>query len=350
MAIRAVRSGVRQVSAGYNAHFEPVARGEGRQVDLIGNHVALVELARCGPRCSIGDCLTLRGFEMKARDDGTTIIDGIMAKLRGVLSKTLPASQVDLLTKAFADDFGGASSMETPPADISPNGVTMHNHFGSQGDTVTRDEFTAFGKKNDDEHKEFRDAIEGIVAKMGEAPAAKKDDEKKDDKDEASEKELAEEAPEGEEENAKKARDSIFLVDAFAATVSGAEILSPGIDIPVFVRDAEPKKTFSALCGLRRKALDTAYASVEGKASIDEITGKKTLKVADLSCAAVRHIFRGAVAARRIANNARGASGASATKAVADALAAGGAGGGRPKIESPAEFNARMKAKYAAKK
>lgn len=55
-AISAVRSrDIRQVSAGYDADYESTGPGRGRQTNIIGNHIALVNEARCGPRCSIGD-------------------------------------------------------------------------------------------------------------------------------------------------------------------------------------------------------------------------------------------------------------------------------------------------------
>lgn len=54
-AIEEVRSGLRQVSCGYDAEYEQLAVGRGRQTNIVGNHVALVERGRCGPRCAIGD-------------------------------------------------------------------------------------------------------------------------------------------------------------------------------------------------------------------------------------------------------------------------------------------------------
>jgi hypothetical protein len=55
VAIGEVRSGKREVSAGYDAEYEQTVDGEGRQYGIVGNHVALVNRGRCGPLCSIGD-------------------------------------------------------------------------------------------------------------------------------------------------------------------------------------------------------------------------------------------------------------------------------------------------------
>jgi hypothetical protein len=54
-AIAAVRDGLREISCGYDADYEETGPGVGRQVNIIGNHVALVDQGRCGPRCKIQD-------------------------------------------------------------------------------------------------------------------------------------------------------------------------------------------------------------------------------------------------------------------------------------------------------
>lgn len=54
-AIRLVKAGLRQVSCGYDAEYEQVAPGIGRQFNIIGNHLALVAKGRAGNRCAIMD-------------------------------------------------------------------------------------------------------------------------------------------------------------------------------------------------------------------------------------------------------------------------------------------------------
>jgi hypothetical protein len=44
-----------EVSAGYNYNGVQIAKGRGKQTDIWINHIALVDSARCGSRCSIGD-------------------------------------------------------------------------------------------------------------------------------------------------------------------------------------------------------------------------------------------------------------------------------------------------------
>jgi hypothetical protein len=58
-AIEAIRNqGWRSISAGYDAEYEPVAKGRMRQRNIVGNHIAVLghdDEARCGPACMIGD-------------------------------------------------------------------------------------------------------------------------------------------------------------------------------------------------------------------------------------------------------------------------------------------------------
>jgi hypothetical protein len=54
-AIELVKSGLREVSCGYDAEYEQLEEGVGKQKDIVGNHVALVMKGRAGSRCAIGD-------------------------------------------------------------------------------------------------------------------------------------------------------------------------------------------------------------------------------------------------------------------------------------------------------
>lgn len=54
-AIELVKSGLREVSLGYDAEYEQIEKGRGRQSNIVGNHVALVTKGRAGSRCAIQD-------------------------------------------------------------------------------------------------------------------------------------------------------------------------------------------------------------------------------------------------------------------------------------------------------
>jgi hypothetical protein len=54
-AINLIRNGLREVSCGYDAQYELIEKGKGRQISIIGNHLALVPKGRAGSRCAILD-------------------------------------------------------------------------------------------------------------------------------------------------------------------------------------------------------------------------------------------------------------------------------------------------------
>ena len=74
--IELVKSGLREVSCGYDAQYEQIEKGKGRQREIIGNHVALVTKGRAGSRCTIQDsgdkenAITTKEdiYKMKAKD------------------------------------------------------------------------------------------------------------------------------------------------------------------------------------------------------------------------------------------------------------------------------------------
>lgn len=67
-AIQAVRDGLREVSCGYEADYTDLENGEGKQTNILGNHVALVPQGRCGEKCSIQDHQSQQGGIMNIKD------------------------------------------------------------------------------------------------------------------------------------------------------------------------------------------------------------------------------------------------------------------------------------------
>ena len=80
-AIKAVQEdGIEEVSLGYEADYQQQEPGRAAQRNIVGNHLALVERGRCGPRCAIGDesmtkkktsfkDLLMRAFKAKDSDE-----------------------------------------------------------------------------------------------------------------------------------------------------------------------------------------------------------------------------------------------------------------------------------------
>ncbi|EJQ8079248.1 DUF2213 domain-containing protein [Escherichia coli] len=59
IAIALIDEGLREVSCGYNAEYQQLSPGKANQKMIRGNHVALVDKARAGNRCKIGDSHTM---------------------------------------------------------------------------------------------------------------------------------------------------------------------------------------------------------------------------------------------------------------------------------------------------
>lgn len=278
-AIIDVMNGKREVSCGYDAAREQIKPGLGRQTKVIGNHVALVDRGRCGPSCAIQD------------QEG----NGNMAK-RNVW---------DRLRTAFKANDEKAFEEELKEAKDSTDDET-------EAEKKEREEKEA-EKKTADAFKKALDAALAPVVKDLAATnvlVAKLAGAVKDADDETEEEKAARLAKE--EKEAKEAKDraavtdSASMRDAFVDTMARAEILAPGIKLPVFDAKATSKVTIDALCGLRSKALTSAYADPTRKDHVISMLGGKPADFAAMTCDSAELIFRGASELARIANNGAG--------------------------------------------
>lgn len=298
--IEAVLDGKRELSCGYDADYEETAPGEARQYNIIGNHVALVESGRCGPRCKIRD------KEIH------------MTKWQRIL-KTVK----DTLGPAFKPEHESAlkdSLLETLSGEKTTDGATIHIHNGATLDAEEKEEKTK-DAETENRFKKIEDSIAKIADSVEELKKDKKskdkkkgkdteeeveamddEEEKKTDDEEEEEEKAADaklpfdlEAPPGTSDRAlAKMRDSALFEESFADTVALAEIISPGIRIPTFDSAAKPADTFKQICGLRRKALQFASQDAENSELIADLRGGRTIdssRIRTMDCGAVRDLF-----------------------------------------------------------
>lgn len=104
---------------------------------------------------------------------------------------------------------------------------------------------------------------------------------------------------------AAKANDSAYFADSFQSTMSMAEVIAPGVRLPVFDRAARPGKTYDALCKFRKSVLDLAWTNPATKGLLEDL-GVKTLDKSCPTCDKIRNTFRALYVARRDRNNASG--------------------------------------------
>ncbi len=381
-AIDAVRGGKREISAGYDAGYYVTGPGRGYQTQIVGNHVALVDQGRCGPRCRIGD---QRGDQFGDRRDPrgdrpdrpeiaqlscASAMESLDMKRTTVLDR--------LLQRAFkAKDEGELANIreegehQLDQAEGAENHVHVHlpgiqgggaaENGGDNGTTgAVPAAATATGitpEARDQEVGQRLSTLEGAMKDLGtrfdafeqrlagNTGTASEAGDGSDNRD--GEAELAHEMPAGAADRIHKGhpmRDSALLEDSFQDTVAIAEILAPGIRIPVFDRAAVPMRTFDAMCRLRRQALDLAYGQPATRGMIDAVLGGQAFSPAGMSCAAVRTLFRAAGALQRQANNTAHAT--HAARATHDDARSGSgtsdahaAHAGPPRIRTLADLN-----------
>ena len=105
------------------------------------------------------------------------------------------------------------------------------------------------------------------------------------------------------EGKASKARDSARFAESFTDTCALAEIIAPGIALPMFDRAKPPVRTYDDICGLRRSALATAYATADGRSLIDGLLGRgKVFDAKTVRCENARMLFLAVGEVRRRAN------------------------------------------------
>ena len=290
-AIAAVRGGLREISCGYDAEYEGLGPGVGRQTGIIGNHVALVQAGRCGPRCAIID--TKKDVSMnKAPKDMLTKEFRDWMKTRPKLQKAFD--------EALAEEEPKAPPKEDPPA------------------AKDDDPLAALIAKVE----EMSIILRGLTEK---APAAPVDEEPTGDED--PDKAADGDPGEGEDPKEPRAADRKAAV-ADAETVRRAGLLSPSLRARAGDSD----------CAVKRAALRAAMADSALKKTVDACLRGSSLDKAD--CLTLDAAFVAASEVAAIAANRR----------TADALL--GARGVKDfgKTVTPAEINAANRAYYDKEK
>ena len=334
--IDSIMAGKREVSAGYDADYEQISDGVGRQTKIIVNHIALVERGRCGPRCAIG----VQEYQPVVKKG-----QPIMATKRVQIKGSIRRVTLDTLRKRAADAeqelqaaeeaaAGGAEEGDGTEAEGGSGDTHIHIHTSGEGkkagpkdkgEAETGDDGEEGGEADpiDARISAIEQAIEKLTASVaaltaGKGAEAQDDDgtedgaefEEKDDpfkekngetKDDA---ELEDEADGASNDSASKTHDSAALEAGFKVLLAKAEILVPGFRMPTFDSKAKRKVTVDAMCGLRRKCLDAAYTTRDGASLVNGITGKTSLNLSKMGCKDVAVLFNAAAGAKAAINNA----------------------------------------------
>jgi len=274
-----------EVSCGYDSQYEQIAPGRARQATVVGNHVALVKNARCGPVCTIGDSFkNLSG-------------ENPMAAKKGAKSVS------DLLRKMFmtrdSEGFEKALS-EVNDEDLGGEGKEIHIHVGAPAapgagvadktkDADDPDELAAGPLAElTAAVKGLAETVTGIGERVAKLEAGKTADADPDDDPGADpDGETTDADPDGDPDKSMTA-DSATFRGEFQDTMSRAEILAPGIKLPTYDKKAAPKKTSDSLCVLRRRALRAAGENDNAEIVQSLMAGADLTK---MTCDAVKTTF-----------------------------------------------------------
>lgn len=307
--IKAVQAGKVEVSCGYEAEYEQIKPGLAKQYGIIGNHVALVDAGRCGPRCSIGD-QAISPILMESNMAKLTTKNSFKDRLMAAF-KAKDEAAIEKLAGEVTED-AGEDIAESDLKGGSAAGITINVHGNSGAPAAkaeTGDEDA--DKDKDDPMKPVMDAIGALgerLTKLEGAGSSTTDADGDDDEDDG---ESTTDADGDDDEDKDKTndgkgktRDSAGLANAFQDTVARAEILSPGIKVPTFDAKVDRKKTIDGLCAFRRKVLDKAFTTDEGKAAIEPLLAGGRFDTKKLTCDAATIMFTAASENMKAVNRA----------------------------------------------
>lgn len=246
-AIAAVRDGLRQISCGYDAGYEQTGPGRAIQRNIIGNHAAILDRGRCGPRCAIADKESIMA-------KGKKWADKLMAQLKDLV----PASSHDKLDNILKlrDDEGEGENL------LSEIKSTLEDLSECVDDL--KESHTRMDERMNDMAVKTGDAAiakaiaDAIPTAVADALRKARDEETAAEEEERKKKEAAEKKAK-EDDDEKDTKDSAALLEQWMDTVGRAEIIAPGIHIPT--KDSMPTvgKMRDSICALRRSALAKAW-------------------------------------------------------------------------------------------
>lgn len=295
--IHKVNSGeIREVSLGYQAAYEDLGNGRGKQHNIIINHLALVERGRCGPRCSIGDRQTIDEEEPtmpRPNIEGT--------------GGARPRNRLDDIRSALED-------LETQEQD----GVHVHVHMPTAAAPTARTTDAADDDPTDsplearvasmeDGMLEMRGMLQTLVT----ASAARTTD------------------AAAQQQQQQTQGDSAALQTSFQAMLASAEILVPGFRVPTFDSALPRAKTVDSMCATRRSVLTQLSNTTDGAALLGQVCDEG-FDVAQSDCASVSTVFKAAASLKAGLNNRGNTQDRLSVPGGAAALIVAPAGGMKP--------------------
>lgn len=301
-AIDAVlQENTRELSCGYDCDFEVIRPGVGRQINIVGNHVALVDHARAGARCKIKDQMETPMTPKKTNKRGWA------DKLRR------------LLKDAEAEEANAPQDEDTPPPQDEGNPVAT----------------------TDDDVAASLEEIKLMLRTLVEALKPQGTDEDPQAQDEDPDQSATDEDdPQADEDPDQSARDEDDPQQDEDLPVKSADRKPGRMADAATVRSAKRMGLSGCRVGdnadvVRRTALGMACRNPNTRRIVDSVLGGKA--IANATAAEVRAAFAAVGVLAGAGNNRR----------TVDSLSSPGAGGKKGPI-TPADIN-KMNAAYYGK-
>ena len=394
-AIRQVRMGKREVSAGYDAEYQQIAPGHGRQRNIVGNHVALVAKGRCGPLCAIGDSDTMANRVQLFRNriaravrtrDEAGVLNAVaeLSKDPDLLGEVISGDEDPMLAgpdgpghhHVTINVHGGHAKTDDEPPPMpsgAGGGADMPVDAGEGGGGVTLEDLAqqiqAIAARQDqleqvlamladggeegegempDEGAEEMEGGEEAGGEMGGAEEPPPEEHAEPDGDEGDGNYIEHDNKTvgdrrrrtGDSAMRATVGDSTSMQGAFQRMLSQAEILAPGVNLPTFDSARGARSTYDTMCGFKRRTLDASLNTADGAAAIGMVMEGKTPRTfmdQAMTCDAVGMVYNaaaGVLQQRRSAGRMPMSSGAP------------GNGFTGHKAPTPAELNALNRQKY----
>lgn len=203
--INKIEAGKREISCGYDCLWNPTSDSSYDQLEIRGNHVAVVDRGRAGHKVAIRDTAD-------DKKGGKKMSESLIGRILRALARDESTTPEDM--EAAAKLAGGADAEPRPqpapapaaPATLAPAAVPQPDNKPAAMDEATEARF-----------KKIEDALEAISSKLNPAPP---DAEPKKDALDALEEELqskdpaAEPAPAGDEDDVIEPPEEINALDA----------------------------------------------------------------------------------------------------------------------------------------
>lgn len=148
-AIEAVQSGTNQLSNGYEFELDvtpgTTSNGEpydGIQRNIRGNHVAIVDAARCGSACRIADSHTTEGGTLMPEVLRKMIVDGIPIEVSDAVAAVVEKLQTALQTAITAKDTaeqkaGSAITVKVGDVSVTYTGAELAKVLAAKDAEIT---------------------------------------------------------------------------------------------------------------------------------------------------------------------------------------------------------------------